>query len=142
MPWWSWIVLGAVLLISEIFVATDFYLVFFAVGAIVAGLLAALGIPVSVPWQWILFAAVSIVSLLLFRSRLRRKIRTSEDQVDNLAGLMVEAKDAIAPGESGHATLRGTVWAGRNSGPTGIAAGERCLVESVEGLVLSVRRAS
>ena len=29
MSWWGWIALGAIILISEIIVSTDFYLVFF-----------------------------------------------------------------------------------------------------------------
>ena len=49
MPWWGWIVLGTVILISEIIVSTDFYLVFFAASAVIVGLLVLLGasLPVS-----------------------------------------------------------------------------------------------
>ena len=34
MPWWGWIATGAIILIGEIVISTDFYLVFFAAGAV------------------------------------------------------------------------------------------------------------
>ena len=142
MPWWSWIVLGAVLLISEIFVSTDFYLVFFAASALLVGLLGALGVPLTVAMQWTLFAALSVVALLLFRSRLRRSIRTAEDEVDNLTGQVAEATDSLPAGGTGHVKLRGSVWQALNAGDTEIRSGDSCRVENVDGLVLSVRRAS
>ena len=67
MPWWGWIVLGTVILISEIIVSTDFYLVFFAASAVIVGLLVLLGVSLPVSAQWLLFAALSIGMLVLFR---------------------------------------------------------------------------
>ena len=80
MPWWGWIVLGTVILISEIIVSTDFYLVFFAASAVIVGLLVLLGASLPVSAQWLIFAALSIGMLvssgLAFGRRSRRASRT------------------------------------------------------------------
>ena len=58
MPWWGWVVVGAVLLGSELFVTADFYLVFLGIAALAVGLAALAGWP-EVPWQqWALFAVL------------------------------------------------------------------------------------
>jgi membrane protein implicated in regulation of membrane protease activity len=41
----------------------------------------------------------------------------------------------------GQVELRGSVWSARNSGDATLAAGQRARVESVDGLILSVRAA-
>ena len=41
--WWHWLVLGLVLLAAELASAGGFYIIFFGVGALVVGVLAALG---------------------------------------------------------------------------------------------------
>ena len=140
MPWWGWIVLGAVVLLSEVFVSTDFYLVFFAAGALVVGLLCFIGVSLPVPAQWLLFASLSIVALLLFRSRLKEKIKTREADVDNLRDEFATATEPIAAGATGQAELRGSTWSARNTGEADIVVGDRCRIVHVEGLVLSVHK--
>ena len=54
MPWWGWLVIGAMLLGAEIIVTTDFYLAVLGVAALSVGLVSALGL--ETPWmQWALF---------------------------------------------------------------------------------------
>jgi membrane protein implicated in regulation of membrane protease activity len=48
--------------------------------------------------------------------------------------------DGIPAGGLGRAQLRGTVWTARNLGTDPITPGERCLVTSVDGLTISIRR--
>ena len=140
MPWWGWIALGAIVLIAEIVASTDFYLVFFAAGAAIVGMLGFLGVNLSVPVQWLLFASLSIGTLVGFRARLRAKIKTREDDVDRLEEQIAVATERIAVGATGQAELRGSTWRARNTGAVGIEAGDRCRVEQVDGLVLSIRR--
>ncbi|MGH2570670.1 MAG: NfeD family protein, partial [bacterium] len=83
MPWWSWIVLGAALLGAEVLLATDFYLVFFGVAAVVVGLveLGARDLPV---WsQWLLFAAIAVAGLVLYRKRLRERLIRPDRALDH-----------------------------------------------------------
>ena len=140
MPWWSWIVLGTVILISEIIVSTDFYLVFFAASAVIVGLLVLLGVSLPVSAQWLLFAALSIGMLVLFRARLREKIKTREQDVDKLEDEIAVATEQLAAGGTGQAELRGSTWRARNIGELDLEVADRCRVERVDGLVLSIRK--
>ena len=140
MSWWGWIALGAIILISEIIVSTDFYLVFFAIGAVTVGLLVLLGVSLPIPAQWLLFASLSIGTLVLFRTRLRQTITTREQDVDKLEGEIAVATERIAAGATGQAGLRGSTWSARNTGEVDLEVGDRCRVERVNGLVLSIRK--
>ena len=140
MPWWGWIVIGTVILIFEIIVSTDFYLVFFAASAVIVGLLVLLGVSLPVSAQWLLFAALSIGMLVLFRARLREKIKTREQDVDKLEDEIAVATEQLAAGGTGQAELRGSTWRARNIGELDLEVGDRCRVERVDGLVLSIRK--
>ena len=140
MPWWGWIVLGTVILISEIIVSTDFYLVFFAASAVIVGLLVLLGVSLPVSAQWLIFAALSIGMLVLFRARLREKIKTREQDVDKLEDEIAVATEHLAAGATGQAELRGSTWRARNIGEVDLEVGDRCRVERVDSLVLSIRK--
>ena len=140
MSWWGWIALGAIILISEIIVSTDFYLVFFAVGAVTVGLLVLLGVSLPISAQWLLFASLSIGTLVLFRTRLQQTITTREQDVDKLEGEIAVATERIAAGATGQAGLRGSTWSARNTGEVDLEVGDRCRVERVNGLVLSIRK--
>ena len=77
MTWWLWIFLGLVLLGVEILTPGGFYILFFGLGALVVGALSGLHI-VEAEWlQWLLFSALSILSLIIFRGPLRRLTQTS-----------------------------------------------------------------
>ena len=51
---------------------------FFAVGALIVGVLGLIGVSLPVSAQWLPFALLSIGMLVLFRARLREKIKTRE----------------------------------------------------------------
>ena len=140
MSWWGWLVIGAILLISEMIVSTDFYLVFFAAAAVILGLLGLSGVSIPDSAQWLLFASLSIGTLVLFRAGLRRKIKTREHDVDKLEDEIAVATEPIAAGATGQAELRGSTWSARNTGEMNIHVGDRCRVERVDGLVLSIRK--
>jgi membrane protein implicated in regulation of membrane protease activity len=142
MPWWGWIVVGAVLLGAEIVVPTDLYLVFLGLSALAVGLLGALGLDAPASVQWALFGAFSVISLVFFRRRVRSRFteRGSDPRVDDtLVGEVAIPAETLAPGATGRAELRGTVWTARNAGPSPLPAGSRARVERVEGLLLHLR---
>jgi hypothetical protein len=144
MAWWIWVVLGAALLAAELFlIDAQFYLVFLGAAAIVVGFSDAAGLG-GPPWaEWSAFAALSLLLLAGFRSRLHAKLRLGAPGLadDTLAGETGTANEPLAPGARGSAELRGTTWTAHNVGPEPIAAGARIRVERSEGLVLHVRRA-
>ena len=142
MPWWGWVVVGAVLLGAEIVVPTDFYLVFLGLSALAVGLVGAAGLEAPAWVQWALFGVLSVVSLVFFRQQVRARFveRVSDPRVDDtLVGEVATLTEPLAPGATGRAELRGTAWNVRNAGPTPLAAGSRARVERVEGLLLHLR---
>jgi inner membrane protein len=138
--WWMWLIAGSALLVLEIITPGGFYVLFFGIGAIVVGLLAALGLA-GPPWmQWLLFAAISILALAFFRRPLLRKFNTPTDhKVDSMVGEEAIAMETIGAAAIGKAELRGSVWSARNAGDRIITPGQRCRVERIEGLMLHLK---
>jgi len=140
LSWWLWLLLGFLLFALELATPGGFFVFFFGLGAIVVALLSALGVA-GPPWlQWILFGAVSVVSVLLFRKPLQNRIRRSTTgEVDSIVGQTAVSMDSIGVRQMGRVELRGTVWSACNAGEAAIAAGQRCSVEKVDGLTLYIR---
>jgi membrane protein implicated in regulation of membrane protease activity len=109
--------------------------------AVVVGLLDLVGLHSSFVVQGLVFVAVSVISLLLFRKPLLARFQhhMPKGKVDNLVGEMAKALDEIPVDALGTAELRGASWTVHNVGDTPIARSARCRVERVEGLMLHVR---
>ena len=141
MIWWYWILLGLVLAAVELATPGGFFFVFFAVSALVVGLLELAAIVEADALQWILFSAVSIVCLAFFRKPLLDRMRRSErpDTVDSLIGEGAVATTPFPAGGYGRAELRGSTWNARNVDDDPLEAGQRCRVVAVRGLEIDVR---
>jgi hypothetical protein len=115
MYWWLWLVLGLVLVGLEILTPGGFYVIFFGIGALVVGTLVGLGVSGPVWFQWLLFSALSLVALFVFRPYLVRWTRSQErpDPMDTLEGEIATLLEDLSPGGLGKAELRGTAWSDR-----------------------------
>ena len=141
MPWWGWIVLGAVLLASEMLVTAEFYLVLLGVAALTMGLLGLAGFEGPVWSQWVLFGVLSVFFLVAFRRRVWSRLMARQDNPEeHLIDEVVVTEEAIPPGRTGRAQLRGSSWTVRNQGDTPLEAGARARVVRVDGLFLHVER--
>ncbi len=140
MPWWAWLVLGFVLLASELASPSGFYLLFAGIGAIIVGLLG-LGELSGPPWaQWLLFTLILVLSVTTLRSRLARSFNRADATVDDsLVGKTVTLTDRIEAGGVGQGEHRGSVWTVQNLGSQVLEAGTRCTVDEVNGVTLAVR---
>jgi len=141
MAWWIWMLLGFVLLLTELMTPGGLYLLFFGAGAILVGLLGSLELS-GPPWaQWLLFSIVSVATLVILRRPLLRKLRPRHpvQTVDSLVGEAALTLEDIAVGGIGKAELRGSSWSARNVGTTPLIRGQRCLVESIDELTLGIR---
>ena len=138
--WWHWLVLGLVLVVAEIAAASGFYILFFGIGALIVGALAAFGWAGPEWMQLLLFTFISLISLALFRSRLLKMVQHDPQapSVDQLVGEVAIAVDDLAPGTVGKVELRGSAWSARLSGGGGVLRGARCRVTRVDGLMLYV----
>ncbi len=141
MVWWLWLLLGLGLLAVEAGTPGGFVALFFGIGAIVVGVLAAVG-AAGPPWvQWVLFSTLSVVSLALLRGALRARLQLkgSVGAVDSLVGEEAVVLEDLAPGGVGKAELRGSTWSARTEGTAPLPKGARVRVERVDGLTLWVR---
>ncbi|HEY1726287.1 MAG TPA: NfeD family protein [Steroidobacteraceae bacterium] len=140
MNWWGWMIGGAILLGAELgFVNAQFYLVFIGSAAIIVGLLdATLGL--APEWQWALFALLAVLSMVMFRGPLSRRLHLRLPSMPSgPAGGVLTLPDALAPGHSCQVEHAGTFWTVRNEGATVIAPGASARIISVQGLTLLVR---
>ncbi|MDA0706801.1 MAG: NfeD family protein [Proteobacteria bacterium] len=140
MTWWSWMILGAVLLGAEMFaVDAQFYLVFLGVSAALVGLSALFGIAIPEWGQWLAFAVLSLLFFFTFRRTLYLKIRGGgENYPETMSGESVEITADLAPGAEARTQLHGSDWTVRNVGTQVINGGSRARVVHVNGLTLHV----
>ena len=139
--WWHWFALGLVLIALELATAGGFYIIFFGIAAVVVGTLQLAGLSGPTWIQLLLFSALSVVSLLVFRSPMLRWMNLDPrggDDVDSLVGETAVAKQDIPAGEIGRVELRGTSWSARNRGAELLTTGRRCIVVGVDRLMLII----
>jgi membrane protein implicated in regulation of membrane protease activity len=140
MEWWAWIAVGAILLGSELaFVDAQFYLVFVGASAFAVGMLQLTGLGMPVWLQWLIFAALAITSLIIFRQRIYDRMRRKLPPLTGgPAGEVVTLPADLPPGETCRLEYRGCSWSALNGGRTAIAAGAKARIERVDGLTLVV----
>jgi len=141
MVWWYWLLLGLVLLATELATPGGFYILFFGLAALIVGALAGMEWLNTAWLQWLLFSILSILSLFLFRNSLLLWMKAHEpvENVDSMIGEMAVLTEDLPPGNLGKAELRGTIWSARNAGQTVLTKGHRGRVEKVEGLMLWIK---
>lgn len=110
-----WLLLGLLLLISELFTPA-LVAIFFGIGALVVGLLTLMGLIDSPAVQLLLFALISVGSLFALRKHFRRWLRGNETTADNanpdnieLVGKRVKVLTDFEQG-LGDVQLNGTKW--------------------------------
>ena len=140
MTWWTWLVLGAVLLGAELFaIDAQFYLVFLGLSAALVGLAGLLGIAMPEWVQWTAFAALSLISFFTFRKALYEKIRGGAIGFrESLSGNTVNVTADLAVGAEARIEFRGTRWTARNVGSETIVGGSRARIVKADGLTLHV----
>ena len=149
MPDWIWIlwaVLGAILIVAEIF-TSGFVLLWFGIGALVAAFAGLVGIE-SLVVQFMIFAVVSIgltaASRTIFinyfsREKTGESLRSGVDSLPGKIGTVVSSSKGAL--HEGAVKVFGSTWtAYPAAGEPPLEAGERVCVESIEGASIYVRR--
>ncbi len=135
---WIWI---AVIIVAVIVEAASVQLlsVWFALGGLVALLLSIAGVSQNI--QIIVFAAVSVVSLIIFWP-LARKLnkkgfeKTNADRYIGKDGIVVQGISNLAA--EGQVKVDNQVWTARSANGEDIAEGAKIKVEKIEGVKLIV----
>ena len=144
--WIMWTVLGLVLIIAEVF-TPGFVLLWFGVGALAAALVSMLGL--GLPLQFLVFIAVSAaltaLSRTIFVNYFTRKdeagsLRMGVDSLPGQVGTVVAPSSGAL--NEGAVKVFGSVWTAYPAeGETPLEAGERVVVERLQGASIYVRRA-
>ena len=140
MPWWGWMIIGALMLGSELLgVEAAFYLVFIGIAAMITGLIELAGAGLE-PWlQWIVFSVIALILMVLFRKKLYAKLRGGGVGYEaGPAGEIVTVDQALEPGQSGRISFRGTDWTVVNDSGQAFVAGQRVRISRVDGLKLKL----
>jgi inner membrane protein len=144
MPWWGWVILGLGLLGIELFaIDAQFYLVFIGASAVVVGLLSGY---FSIPdWaQWLLFAALALITMLAFRRRVYALVRGKTGHVEERVTLgdTIVVPALLEPQQTCRVDYRGTSWTARNIDGAPLAAGTEAAIVHIDGFTLHVKRAA
>lgn len=142
MPWWSWVVTGALLFAAEMFgINAQFYLVFVGTAAIVVGLIGSLGMIMPEWAQWLSFAALALLLMIGFRERLYRRFRETNEFVEERLqlGARILIPERLAPEASCRVDYKGTSWTARNVDREPIEAGVEAEICETVGFILHVR---
>ena len=141
MQWWTWFVLGTLLLAIELFaIDAQFFLIFIGAAAIVVGLIGMLGIQLPGWLQWVLFAALAVAAVVTMRKQIYAKLKNRpHGKVDGDIHQLVRLPEGLEPGKTTRVEYRGASWTALNVGKNAIPAGEEGRIESVDGLTLHIR---
>jgi len=144
--WIFWTVLGAILIIAEIF-TTGFVLLWFGIGALAAALAAFIGVS-SITAQFLIFAIVSIgltaASRTIFVNYFSREkaggdLKSGVEALPGQIGTVVSSSRGAL--NEGAVKVYGSTWtAFPIEGEEPLEAGDRVVVERIQGASIYVRR--
>ncbi|WP_159887375.1 NfeD family protein [Paenibacillus puerhi] len=126
--WAVWLIAAGVLLIAEMMTLT-FYLLWIAVGAIAAAIVAWL-FPASIVAQ-VLVGCLVVLVLTLFTKPITRRFSTSgsyKDAVDELVGKLGIVLETIEPGKQGIVKVGSETWSAYSESGERLAEGASVIV--------------
>jgi inner membrane protein len=146
--WYIWFILAALFIVAEMFTA-GFVLMWFGIGALIAGLLALTGF-VGLPLQIAVFLIVSILLTIASRTIFERfflrgspgsDLKTGMETLPGRIGVVVEKSS----GATREAAVRvfGSTWRAfpADEEDEALQEGEKVIIERVEGASVYVRHA-
>ena len=144
--WILWCILGAILIVAEVF-TSGFVLLWFGIGALAAAFAGIIGIH-NLGLQFIIFAVVSVgltlASRTIFLNYFSREhtgdsLRSGVDSLPGKIGTVVSSSRGAM--QEGAVKVYGSTWTAYPAeGETALEAGERVRVERIEGSSIYVRR--
>ena len=144
--WIFWTILGAILIVAEVF-TTGFVLLWFGIGALAAALASLVGFN-SIIVQFLIFALVSIgltaASRTIFVNYFSREksggdLKSGADSLPGKVGTVVTSSQGAL--HEGAVKVFGSTWTAYPAdGEEPLEAGDRVEVERVQGASIFVRR--
>lgn len=138
-PYTIWVLLGVTLLILEMLSGT-FVLLFIALGALVAGLIASIGaFSHALGLQALVCAVVSILGVLVLRRPIQNRLLKSMT-MNNDIGKEIQIDQDIPPHKTARVSYQGTSWAATNLDSHGLKKGDHVCIVGIDGTTLLVRK--
>lgn len=122
--WLIWIIFGVIFLIGEMFTA-GFFLMWFGIAAILAGLVDLIGLGPA--WQWGVFVIASAIMVFLSR-KFSEKITEAEPEpvgANRMVGKTGIVVKDIPAGGAGMVKIEGEEWLGTSGDESAIPAGTK-----------------
>ena len=134
-----WLILGLILFLLEL-VTPGFFIFFFGLGACVTSLIC-LVIDPGINMQIIIFAAISILSLLALRKMMKKKFLFTADKESQSIEDEFTGKEAVAitdfdDNNRGKVEFKGTSWNAESN--ASVKAGQIVKIIEVEGFTLKI----
>jgi membrane protein implicated in regulation of membrane protease activity len=147
LTWVLWTILGVLLIIAEIF-TPGFVLLWFGIGALAAALASILGVGLGL--QFLVFLAISVALTALSRTIFVNYFSKDDDPsarkfgADSMPGqvgtVVTSSRGAM---QEGAVKVFGSVWTAYPAeGEEPLEAGERVVIERLQGASIYVRRVS
>jgi membrane protein implicated in regulation of membrane protease activity len=137
--WQLWAVVAVICLILEL-TAGDFFIICFAIGAVPAAIVAALG--AGTYYQIVVFAVVTLVSLFYVRPFAKRYLHKGEDKrisnADALLGRQGRVVESIQAGGFGRVQIDGDIWKAVAKSDADIAEGTIVVVVDRASTIITV----
>lgn len=134
---WLWLAAAVVFALGEMAIPTSFFLASFAFGALVAFVVAFVGVGLLA--QWLLFVGISVASLLVLRPLSRRLDRDTESTATVGANRWVGKTARVireipeGPGETGAVRLEREEWRAGSADDAAIAPATLVRIVRVDG---------
>ena len=141
--WHMWVIAALILVVVEIF-TQGFAVICLSIGALAAAIASACG--AGAEGQLIWFAVVTLLAFIFVRPLLIKAFKkTGKPErlsgVDALRGREGTVSERISPADNtGRVAIDGDDWKAVSADGTDIAKGEKVTVESVDSVVLTVRK--
>ena len=135
-----WGAAGLLLILADVAFGT-FFVMFLGAGALITASLLWLGVPLSNTTQWLIFAVVSSLGVLLLRKKLMQWFGPSDDErFQEHKGQSVLVVETVSPGKSGKVKYRGTEWQAATDENEEMHAGEQAIITHLDGIVIYIRK--
>ena len=130
--------LTIILALIEVF-TLGLYTIWFAIAALIMVFISFLDI--SLPFQLLIFIAISSVLLFFTRPLAIKKLRIGREKtnVDSLIGIHALVTKNIGEFEMGEVKIKGQSWSAKSENNSEIAEGTKCEVVRIEGVKAIVR---
>ena len=137
--WQMWTAIAVVCLILEL-TAGDFFIICFSIGAVFAGITAAIG--GNIYWQLVVFAVFTLVSLFWVRPFAQRYLHKGEDprvsNADALLGRQGRVVETVKADSFGRVQIDGDFWKAVTNETADIPVGTNVRVVNRESTIITV----